>query len=109
LSRLRDKGIGDGKTREDHADLSSQLFASYARGREARELAVILGESALSPIDVTYVRFAEEFEKRFVSQGEFEDRNITATLELGWELLSILPKAELKRVHKEFLEKYGKA
>lgn len=108
LSRLRDKGIGAGKTREDHAEISSQLFASYAKGREARELAVILGESALSATDVAHVRFAQEFEKQFVSQGNFEDRKIEETLDIGWKLLSILPPAELKRIKPQTAAKYLK-
>ncbi|HOO96777.1 MAG TPA: V-type ATP synthase subunit B [Caldisericia bacterium] len=108
LSRLRDKGIGEGKTRGDHAALSSQLFASYARGRDARELAVILGESALSEIDVKYVRFAEEFERQFVAQGSEENRTVEDTLDIGWRLLSMLPKSELKRIKPEMIEKYMK-
>ncbi len=106
LSRLKDKGIGKGKTREDHADTMNQLFAAYARGKEAKELAVILGEGALSDTDKLFAKFADEFEKRYVSQGEDEDRSIEETLTLGWELLSILPKSELKRVKDEFVEKY---
>lgn len=106
LSRLKDKGIGKGKTREDHADTMNQLFAAYARGKEAKELAVILGEAALSDADKLFAKFADEFEKRYVSQGENEDRNIEETLNLGWELLTILPKAELKRVRDEYIEKY---
>lgn len=106
LSRLKDKGIGKGKTREDHADTMNQLFAAYARGKEAKELAVILGESALSDTDKLFARFADEFEKRYVSQGEYEDRSIEQTLQIGWELLSILPRAELKRIRDEYLDKY---
>jgi V/A-type H+-transporting ATPase subunit B len=106
LSRLKDKGIGKGKTREDHADTMNQLFASYARGKEAKELAVILGEGALSDTDKLFAKFADEFEKRYVSQGDNEDRSIEQTLTLGWELLSILPKAELKRVRDEYIDKY---
>ncbi len=106
LSRLKDKGIGKGKTREDHADLFNQLFAAYARGKEAQELAIILGEAALTDLDKLYVKFAEEFEKRYVSQGEYEDRPIEKTLDLGWELLSMLPRAEMKRVREEYLKKY---
>jgi len=109
LSRLRDKGIGEGKTREDQADLSSQLFASYARGREARELAVILGESALTTLDITYVRFAEIFEKKFITQSEHENRTIEETLDLGWEMLGVLPKTELKRIKPKLVERYFKA
>ncbi len=106
LSRLKDKGIGAGKTREDHADTMNQLFAAYARGKEAKELAVILGEGALSDTDKLFAKFADEFEKHYVSQGEDEDRSIEETLKLGWELLAILPKQELKRVKDEFIEKY---
>lgn len=106
LSRLKDKGIGKGKTREDHSDLFNQLFAAYARGIEARELQVILGEEALSDIDKLYYKFADEFENRYIKQGEDEDRSIEYTLNLGWELLSMLPRMELKRIRPEFLEKY---
>jgi len=106
LSRLKDKGIGKGKTREDHSDLFNQLFAAYARGIEARELQVILGEEALSDIDKLYFKFAEEFENRYIKQGENEDRPIEYTLNLGWELLSALPRMELKRIRPEFLYKY---
>ncbi|MGI6485583.1 MAG: V-type ATP synthase subunit B [Thermoanaerobacterales bacterium] len=106
LSRLKDKGIGSGKTREDHADTMNQLFASYARGKQAKELAVILGEGALSDVDKLYAKFADEFEKRYVSQGENENRPIEETLELGWQLLTILPKSELKRIRDEYIEKY---
>ncbi|HYF83226.1 MAG TPA: V-type ATP synthase subunit B [Clostridia bacterium] len=106
LSRLKDKGIGKNKTREDHADTMNQLFASYARGKEAKELAVILGEGALSDTDKLFAKFADEFEKRYVSQGDNEDRSIEQTLTLGWELLSILPRAELKRIKDEYIDKY---
>ncbi|MBU4175578.1 MAG: V-type ATP synthase subunit B [Actinobacteria bacterium] len=106
LSRLKENGIGEGKTREDHSDLSNQLFSAYARGKEAKELAVILGEAALTEEDKLYARFSDEFEDRFVRQGEFEDRTIEETLALGWELLKILPRAELKRVKKDQIEKY---
>ncbi|MCS7250119.1 MAG: V-type ATP synthase subunit B [candidate division WOR-3 bacterium] len=106
LSRLRDKGIGKGKTREDHADLANQLFACYAKGKEAEELEVILGEAALTELDKIYLRFAEEFEKRFVSQGEYENRTIEDTLNIGWELLRLIPKEELKRIREEFIQKY---
>lgn len=106
LSRLKDKGIGAGKTREDHADTMNQLFAAYAQGRQAKELSVILGEGALSDVDKLYVKFANEFEKRYVSQGENTDRSIEETLNLGWELLSIIPKSELKRIRDEYIEKY---
>ncbi|KAF5068517.1 V-type ATP synthase subunit B [Proteiniclasticum sp. QWL-01] len=106
LSRLKDKGIGRGKTREDHADTMNQLFAAYATGKEAKELAVILGESALSDTDKAFARFAEQFEARYVSQGYERNRTIEETLNLGWELLRLLPKTELKRIRDEYLEKY---
>jgi V/A-type H+-transporting ATPase subunit B len=106
LSRLKDKGIGEGKTRADHADVMNQLYAAYARGKNAQELAVVLGEAALSPMDVRYVRFAEVFEREYVQQGEDEDRTIEQTMQIGWELLGMLPRAELKRVHDEYVDKY---
>lgn len=106
LSRLKDKGIGKNKTREDHADTMNQLFSAYAQGKQAKELAVILGESALSDTDKLFAKFAEQFEKRYVSQGEYTDRTIEETLSLGWELLSILPRGELKRIRDEYLDKY---
>jgi len=106
LSRLKDKGIGEGKTREDHAGILNQLFASYARGKEAKELAVILGEAALSEVDKKFSKFADEFEERFVKQGINENRDIIATLNLGWELLTILPRSELKRIKDYYIEKY---
>jgi len=106
LSRLKDKGIGAGKTREDHADTMNQLYAAYARGKEVKELAAILGEAALSEADKKFSRFADEFESRYVTQGEEEDRSIEETLNLGWELLSYLPRSELKRVRDEYIEKY---
>ena len=103
---LKDKGIGPGKTREDHAGTMNQLFAAYSAGKDAKELATILGESALSPTDRLYAKFAEEFEQRYVSQGYEENRSIEETLNIGWELLSILPETELKRIKPEFIEKY---
>lgn len=106
LSRLKEKGIGEGKTREDHSPLSNQLFAAYARGREARELMVILGEAALTESDKKYVEFADKFEKHFVNQGLDENRTVEETLALGWELLKILPRAELKRVSDEQIARY---
>jgi V/A-type H+-transporting ATPase subunit B len=106
LSRLKDKGIGAGKTREDHADVLNQLFACYARGKEARELALILGEAALTDLDKLYLKFAERFEDEFVRQGEFTARTIIETIDLGWKLLRTIPKDELKRVRPEYLEKY---
>ena len=106
LSRLKDKGVGVGKTREDHAPTMNQLFAAYAAGKEAKELMTILGEAALSPTDLLYAKFAEEFEKRYVSQGNEENRDIFQTLDLGWELLRILPRGELKRIKGEMVDKY---
>lgn len=106
LSRLKDKGIGAGKTREDHANVLNQLFACYAKGKDSKELAQILGESALSPIDRLYSKFADEFENRFINQGFETNRTIIETLDLGWELLRILPRAELTRVKSSFLDKY---
>ena len=108
LSRLKDKGTGKGKTREDHADTMNQLFAAYARGKEAKELSAILGEAALSDVDKLYAKFAEAFEKEYVSQGFNTDRNIEETLDLGWKLLKILPTSELKRIRTEYIEKYLK-
>lgn len=106
LSRLKDKGIGNGKTREDHANTMNQLFAAYARGKEAKELAVILGDAALSDVDKLYARFADAFEAEYVNQGFYKERSITETLDLGWKLLSILPASELKRIRQEFIDKY---
>ncbi len=108
LSRLKDKGIGAGKTREDHAGTMNQLFAAYARGKDAKELMVILGEAALTDIDKLYAKFADEFERRYVSQGFTTNRGIEETLDLGWELLSILPREELKRVSDDLLDRYYK-
>lgn len=106
LSRLKDKGIGKGKTREDHADTMNQLYAAYTSGREARELATILGESALSDADRAFAKFAEEFDKRYVNQGYQTNRSIIETLDLGWDLLKIIPRSELKRIRDEYLDKY---
>lgn len=106
LSRLKDKGIGAGKTREDHADTMNQLFSAYARGKEAKELAAILGDAALTDIDKLYAEFAENFEKQYVSQGFDKNRSIEETLDIGWKLLKILPKSELKRIKTELIEKY---
>lgn len=106
LSRLKDKGIGAGKTREDHADVMNQLYSAYARGKNAKELAVVLGESALSEEDILFVKFSDAFEDRFVRQGEDENRTIGESLRIGWELLGMLPKGELKRVRDAFIEKY---
>jgi len=108
LSRLKDKGIGKGKTREDHADTMNQLFACYARGKECKELAAILGETALTEVDKLYAKFAGEFEKRYVSQGFTKNRTIEETLDIGWELLGILPRSELKRIKDVYLDKYYK-
>jgi V/A-type H+-transporting ATPase subunit B len=108
LSRLKDKGIGKGKTREDHADVTSQLFACYARGKEAKELAIILGEAALSELDKLYAHFSDRFEEKFLGQGEGENRNIEETLNLGWELLTLMPTSDLKRIRDEYIEKYMK-
>ena len=106
LSRLKDKGIGEGKTREDHSGTMNQLFAAYARGKDAKELMTILGEAALSDDDKLFAKFADEFERRYVSQGNETNRTIEETLDLGWELLSILPRKELKRIKPEYIEKY---
>ena len=106
LSRLKDKGIGEGKTRADHADVMNQLFAAYARGKDAKELMVILGEAALTDMDKLYAKFADEFEKEYVSQGYYADRDIEETMEIGWKLLRILPRSELKRIKDKFLDLY---
>ncbi|WFR55309.1 V-type ATP synthase subunit B [Anaerocolumna sp. AGMB13025] len=106
LSRLKDKGIGAGKTRADHANTMNQLFAAYARGKEAKELMVVLGEAALTDIDKLYAKFADSFEQEYVSQGYETGRDIEETLDLGWKLLSILPRTELKRIKDEFLDQY---
>ncbi len=108
LSRLKDKGIGEGKTREDHSGTMNQLFAAYAAGKDAKELMTILGEAALSETDRKYAEFAEQFEARYVNQGNNTNRSIEETLDLGWELLKILPRSELKRVKTEHIEKYMK-
>lgn len=106
LSRLKDKGIGVGKTREDHADTMNQLFSAYARGKEAKELSTILGEAALTEIDKKYAHFADEFENKYVSQGFNTNRSINETLDIGWELLRLLPRNELKRIKDKFLDMY---
>ena len=106
LSRLKDKGIGAGKTREDHAGTMNQLFSCYARGKEAKELMVVLGEAALTPIDRIYAKFADEFERRYVSQKSDENRTIEQTLDLGWELLKLFPRSEFKRISPELLDRY---
>ncbi len=106
LSRLKDKGIGEGKTREDHADLYNQLYAAYARGKECQELATIMGEAALSDEDKKYMTFANEFEARYISQDSYENRTVQQTLDLGWELLSMFENSELKRIDLKLIEKY---
>ena len=106
LSRLKDKGIGEGKTRADHSDTMNQLFSAYARGKDAKELMVVLGEAALTPTDLIYAKFSDEFERRYVSQGFDNDRSIEETLEIGWELLKLLPRSELRRIREEYLTKY---
>lgn len=108
LSRLKDKGIGEGRTRADHSDTMNQLFSAYARGKDAKELMSILGEAALTDIDKKYAEFADAFEKEYVSQGYNTDRSIEETLDIGWKLLRILPRSELKRIKDEFLDKYYK-
>ncbi len=108
LSRLMNSGIGKGKTREDHKNVSDQLYASYANGRDLRALSAVVGEEALTETDRKYLKFADEFEKKFIQQGFYEDRHIEDTLEIGWELLSILPEGELKRIKEEYIEKYLK-
>ncbi len=106
LSRLKDKGIGEGKTRADHSGTMNQLFSAYARGKDCKELMVILGEAALTDIDKLYAEFADAFENEYVSQGNETDRSVEETLDIGWKLLSILPRSELKRISDEFLDKY---
>ncbi len=106
LSRLMKDGVGEGRTRKDHAPLASQLFAAYSRVKQVRGLAAVIGEEELSPLDKTYVKFGEEFERRFLSQNEFEDRPIERTLEIGWSVLSILPRSELYRISDELADEY---
>ena len=106
LSRLKDKGIGKGKTRADHSDTMNQLFSAYARGKDAKELMVVLGEAALTPTDLLYAKFADEFERRYVSQGFENNRSIEETLSIGWELLRLLPRSELRRIREEYLNEY---
>jgi len=108
LSRLKEKGIGEGRTREDHGGVTSQLFAAYARGKEAKELAVILGDAALSEVDRLFSSFADGYEKDFVRQDVYEDRGLEKTLGIGWSLLSFLPREELKRVKDDEVSKYMK-
>jgi len=106
LSRLKAKGIGEGKTRADHSNQMNQLFAAYATGKEAKELSAILGDSALTDVDKLYAKFADEFEKLYINQGFYENRSILETLDIGWKLLTILPRAEMKRIKDVYLEKY---
>ncbi len=106
LTRDKDKGIGEGKTRADHSNTLNQLFAAYARGKEAKELMVILGEAALSDVDLIYAKFADAFEKEYVSQGYDTNRDIEETLSIGWKILSILPRSELKRIDEKYLDLY---
>ncbi|NLN82274.1 MAG: V-type ATP synthase subunit B [Clostridiales bacterium] len=106
LSRLKDKGIGEGRTREDHSGTMNQLFSAYARGKDAKELMVILGEAALTDIDKIYAAFADEFEKKYVSQGYQANRSIEETLDIGWQLLKMLPRSELKRISEDILDRY---
>ena len=106
LSRLKDKGIGEGKTRKDHKNTMNQLFAAYSRSKDAKELMTILGEAALTDIDLLYAKFADEFEKKYVSQGYDNDRSIEETLDIGWELLRLLPRSELKRISDKLLDEY---
>ncbi len=106
LSRLKDKGIGEGKTRADHSNVMNQLFSAYARGKEAKELMAILGEAALTDIDRLYAEFAKRFEEEYVSQGYYTDRSIKETMDIGWRLLSILPKSELNRIDFSYIERY---
>lgn len=106
LSRLKDKGIGENKTRADHASTMNQLFSAYARGKEAKELMIVLGEAALTEIDLKYARFADAFEAQYVSQGYYTDRDIEETLDIGWKLLSMLPRSELKRIDDKYLDQY---
>jgi len=106
LSRLMDQAVGKGKTREDHRELSNQLYAAYAQGMEIREMALVMGEASLSEMDRRYLEFADEFERKFVAQGENEDRSVEQTLDIGWQLLRMLPRSELKRVRDEYIEKY---
>jgi V/A-type H+-transporting ATPase subunit B len=106
LSRLMKQGIGKGRTREDHDDVSNQLYAAYAEGADLRELVAVVGEEALTPRDRKFLEFADHFENRFIAQTEDEDRSIEETLGLGWELLSALPKEQLTRIDRKYVEKY---
>lgn len=106
LSRLKDKGTGEGKTRHDHAATMNQLFSAYAQGKQAKELAVVLGEAALSDVDKIYAKFAERFEEEYVNQGYTTNRSIEETLDMGWELLDMLPRTELKRIKDEMIDEF---
>lgn len=108
LSRLMNLGIGKERTREDHRGVADQLYAAYANGRDLRSLSAVVGEESLTEVDRKYLKFADAFEKRFIMQGQNEDRSIEQTLDLGWELMSSLPETELKRVKTDFIERYGK-
>jgi V/A-type H+-transporting ATPase subunit B len=106
LSRLKDKGIGEGKTRKDHSDVFNQLYDAYTKGLSARELEVILGEAALSEMDKLFYRFAEAFERQYIQQNEHDNRTIEETLDLGWKLLSMIPTSELKRIRPQYLQEF---
>ncbi len=106
LSRLKDKGIGEGKTRKDHSNTMNQLFSAYARGKDAKELMVVLGEAALTEMDKLYAKFADEFEKEYINQSFNSDRTIEETLDIGWKLLKIFPRSELKRISDALLDEY---
>lgn len=106
LSRLMKDGIGKGMTREDHASVSSQLFASYSKVKSIRNLAAIIGEEELSPLDRLYLKFGTDFEQQFLTQGEYENRSIEETLDIGWRLLKLLPHEELVRITPDLIEKY---
>ena len=106
LSRLMDRGIGEGRTREDHAGVSNQLYAAYAEGCDLRDLVAIVGEDALSDRDKKFLKFADEFEQKFVTQDTHEDRSIQQTLTIGWNILSDLPTAELKKIEEKHIKKY---
>ena len=108
LSRLMNQGIGKGRTREDHRGVADQLYAAYANGKDLRSLSAIVGEEALGTNDRMYLKFADEFEKRYVNQGVYEDRTIEDTLSLSWDMMSSLPEDDMKRVKKDFIDKYGK-
>jgi len=106
LSRLMDKGIGSGKTREDHKQLSDQLYYAYSEGKLLRETALVSGEAALTSVDKLYLQFIDRYEGEFISQGPDQDRDIEKTLDLGWELLSVLPESEFTRIDPDIIKKY---